>query len=65
MILTLLALFCMYLISLVQLYICHLILSLVMLSHDLNTHYIHYLSLIFVVPIFDPVNLSNTLFAFN
>ena len=32
------------------------------LSRDLDTHYIHYLSLIFMVSIPDPVTLSNTLF---
>ena len=36
----------------------------VTLFRDLDTHYIHYLSLIFLVPISDPVTLSNTLFAF-
>ena len=65
--LTSLALLYIYLVSLAQLYIYNLLLPLVILSHDLDTHYIHYLSLIFLVPISDPVTLSNTLsaFAFN
>jgi len=45
--LTSLALLCMYLVSLAQLYICHLILSLVTSSRDLNAHCVHYLMLIF------------------
>ena len=44
--LTSLALLCMYLVSLAQLYICHLIFPLVTLSRDL-THCVHYLILMF------------------
>ena len=45
--LTSLALLCMYLVSLAQLYICHLILSMDSLSRDVDTHCVHYLMLMF------------------
>jgi len=40
--------------------ICHLILPPFTLSHDLDTHCIHYLILIFLILIPDPVTLSRT-----
>jgi len=62
------ALLCIYLVSLTQLYICHLILPLSTLSRDLDTHYFHYvilismimiiwysLSLIFLMPILNHI----------
>jgi len=42
--------------------ILYLLLPPFTLSRDLDTHYIHYLSLIFSVPIPDHLTLSNTLF---
>jgi len=42
---------------------CHLILSLFTLSRDHDTHCVHYLALIFLMPISDPVTLSHTYLA--
>jgi len=44
------ALLCIFLISLILLYSCHLILTLFTLSRDLDIHYFHYMTLISVTP---------------
>ena len=73
------ALLCIYLVSSAQLYICHLILTLATLSCDLDIHCfhyvtlismimtdlsgIHYLSLIFLIPILDHIHWVTHYFA--